>query len=726
MMENPFSQFSSSDANKNFVPSFVQPQPLSIFEGQSEEWGLAEYLAVLRRRGLVIAGIAIAVMTTFVVNMKLNPNQPEYEGNFQLLVEPVSSDNKAVDVVEENNNNNSGTVSGLDYESQIQVLKSPEILGSIINKLHISYQDINYESLISALRITRLGETKIIEVRYSSNDPNKTKLVLDKLAREYLDYSREKRETKLRQGIKFVEKQLPFIQNRVDQIQQELQIFRQKHKFNDPNTAAENIARQMTSLSEQRQNVELQMAQVSANFDILKSQDGTISLLTNSPVYQNLLNQVQQLETQIAIESTRFQEENPTIQALKDKRNSVLSLLNQESQGILDIKFAELRTQLQTLKAQSQEIAKVEQKLDQKRKEITVLSRKYTDLQRKLQISTESLNRFLTTRENLQIQISQTELGWQLLQAPGLPNEPTSTLNIKRSFLMALIVGIALGIGVALLIEKLDKTYHSVNTLKDKVKLPLLGNIPFEKQLQKSQAQIRQSADSLIRVADDFNDNIPGLAVIPDQDYRNYSADFLESLRVLYTNIQLLSTEGQIRSVVISSAMAGDGKSTAAFHLAQIATAMGQRVLLVDADLRRPKIHTLSNLNNKWGLSNLISTNLPVEEVIRELPSMGQLSVITAGPIPPDPTKLLSSAKMKRLMTDLHKTFDFVIYDAPPLVGLADASLIAPYTDGILLVVKMNKTDSGVIQRALDGLKISRMNVLGIVANGQKSDFSGY
>ncbi len=690
MMENHSSQSSNSDANRNFVTSFFPPQPLPILEGQGDEWGFAEYLAVLKRRGLVITGVAIIVMTSCIVNMKINPNKPEYEGNFQLLVEPVNDDNKALDVVADNNN--SGKISGLDYESQIQVLKSPEILENIIKQLHDSYRNINYETLIAGLKITRLGETKIIEVRYQSNDPNKTKLVLNILSREYLDYSREKRQTKLRQGIKFVEKQLPLIQNRVDQIQKELQFFRQKHKFNDPNTEADNIARQINALSEQRQNVDLQMAQVRANFDILKSKDGTISTLTNSPVYQDVSNQVRQLETQIAIESTRLQEENPTIQALKDKRNSLVSLLNQEGKHLLDIKFAGLRTEVQTLEAQSQEIAKVQQNLEQKRKEITILSRKYTDIQRKLQISTESLNRFLTTREKLQIQISQTEIGWQLLQTPNLLNNPASNVNIKRSLLMMLLVSLALGIGVALLIEKLDKTYHSVNTLKAKVKLPLLGNIPFEKQLQRNQTRIRKTEDYRIRATDYFSDNIPGLAVIPDQDYRNYSGNFIEALRVLYTNIQLLSSDRQIRSVVISSAMAGDGKSTVAFHLAQIATAMGQRVLLVDADLRQPKIHILSNLNNKWGLSNLISTNLPVEEVIRELPSMGQLSVITAGPIPPDPTKLLSSQKMKRLMTDLHHTFDFVIYDAPPLVGLADASLIVPHTDGILLVVTRSKT----------------------------------
>jgi succinoglycan biosynthesis transport protein ExoP len=721
MIENSSSQASSSDPSRNFVSPFIQSQSLS--EGQNEEFNFPVFIGIIRRRALVITGVAIVAMVASLVYQKLNQKPLQYESNFQLLVEPVNDDNKVADVVAENN---SGNMRGLDYDSQIQVLKSPEILGSIIQQLHTSYPDINYDSLLQALTINRLGETKIIDVRYTSNDTNKIKVVLDKISQEYLDYSREKRQTKLRQGIKFVEKELPFIQNRVDHIQKELQIFRQKNRFNDPNTEAERISTQITTLSEKRQTVDLQLAQARDNIALLQGEDGKIAALTNAPLYQQLLLQVRQLETQIATESTRLQEENPSIQGLKEKRDSLLPLLNLEAQRVLVIKFAELQTQFQTLEGQSQEMARVQQELEQKRKELPMLARRYTELQRKLQVATESLNRFLNTRETLQIQISQTELGWQLLQAPIQPNNPISSSNIKGGLLGGLAASIAVGIGVALLIEKVDKSYHSVDSLKENVKLPLLGNLPFEKQLQSSQSRIRKSGTPIVRVPNLLTDGIPGSVATQDKDYRKYSPKFLEALRVLYTNIQLLSSDRQIRSVVISSAIAGDGKSTVAFHLAQIATAMGQRVLLVDADLRQPTIHTLSDLNNKWGLSNLITTNLPMGEVIRELPSMNQLSVITAGPIPPDPTKLLSSEKMKRLMTDFHNSFDFVIYDAPPLVGLADASLIAPHTDGILLVVKIDKTESGVIQRALDRLTISRINALGMVANCQKSDFSGY
>ncbi|MEH1819273.1 MAG: polysaccharide biosynthesis tyrosine autokinase [Nostoc sp.] len=721
-MENSSSQSSSFDRSNNPVPPFPQNQLVSWDEEKGDDRSFQEFLSVLQRRALVMAGVTIAMMTIVVISLVVNRKPPEYEGSFQLLVEPVNDDTKAVDVVKDPN---LGT-SNLDYESQIQVLKSPELLRSTLKQLQASYPEISYDSLLAYLKITRLGETKIIQVRYQSRNPKKTQFVLERIAENYLDYSQIRRQTKLRQGLQFVEKQLPYTQNRVDQLQKQLQLFRQKYTFNDPETQVAQISSQTIELVQKRQAIDLQLAETRANLAILKEKNGAAAILNNTPLYQQLITQIRDFDVQIATESTRLQENNPTIQTLKEKRASLLPLFRQETQRLLNVKFAEITTKLQTLEIQSQELTKIEHKLGQRRNQMPVLTRQYTELQRKLQFANDSLNRFLSTRENLQIQISQTELGWQLLQAPTTPDIPISSVTTKRNFILGLVASILSGVGIVLLVEKLDNTYHTVEEIKKKLRQPLLGNIPFEKQVQTKQNRTSNKKIPLASIPNSLSKGVASLAVLPDQEYGDSSSNFSEALRVLYTNIQLLSSDRPIRSIVISSAMPGDGKSTVALHLAQIATAMGQRVLLVDADLRKPTIHHLSNLNNLWGLSNLISTNLPVGEVTRQLPSMSQLSIITAGPIPPDPAKLLSSQKMKQLMTDFHNSFDLVIYDVPPLVGLADASLIAPHTDGLLIVVRIHKTNSSVLKVALDNLKISRLNILGIVGNAQKSTSNSY
>ena len=714
-MGNNFSQASNSDRDRNFHSELPQSESLPWSEGQGDDWSFRDFFGILRRRALIVVGIASLLMPISVIS-SLNQKK-EYESSFRLLVEAVNDDSKALDIIKDNQNT---TKSSLDYESQIQVLKSPQLVRNIIKQLQSTYGDIDYTTFVNSLTIIRLGETKIIEVRYRDQNREKVQIVIKQLANNYLEYSLEKRQTNLRQGIKFVDEQLPSIQQRVDRIQKNLQIFRQKYDFVDPETQKQQINTQVNALSEQRLGIDQQLAQARNNLDSLQGQNGELAALNDAAIYQQLIVQVRQLEAQIAEAETRFQAENPTIQALKANKDNLLFLLRQEAQRSMNVKVATAATQLQSLEVGNQELAKAEQKLEQKRKELPVLTRQYTEMQRGLQVATESLNRFLATRENLQIQIAQTELPWQLIQPPSKPEPPVSS-DAKRSLLMGLLGSLGLGIGVALLIEKLDNTYHTALDLKERIKLPLLGTIPFEKQLQEQNYPIKQKLLG-VGLPNVSNQLITELEVIPQQNYDSYSIKFIEALRVLYTNIQLLSCDRTIRSIIISSAMAGDGKSTVAFNLAQIATTMGLRVLLVDADLRNPKIHKLANLNNSWGLSNLISTNLLLHEVLRQVPSMQQLSVITSGPIPPDPTKLLSSEKMKLLMSELHNSFDLVIYDAPELVGLADASLLIPHTNGILLVVRMDKTDTSVLKRVLDNLKVSRMNILGAIGNAQKSN----
>ncbi len=719
MMENNFSQTSSSGQHPNFDTASSLSEPFPWSEGQGDDWSFRDFLGILRRRSLIVMGIASLMMATSVI--LLVNKKAEYESNFRLLVEAVNDDGNALDIVKDQNQNS--TKSSLDYESQIQVLKSPELVQNVIKRLQNSYPDIDYAKFINSLTITRLGETKIIEVRYRDQNREAVEIITHQIAKEYLKYSLEKRQTKLRQGMSFVDEQLPSIQQRVDRIQKDLQRFRQKYDFIDPESQTQQINDQINALSEQRLAIDQKLAQARDNLASLQQQNGELAALNDAAVYQQLIVQVRQLEAQIGEASSRFQAENPTIQALKDRRDSLLLLLRQEAQRSMNVKAATAATQLQALEVQNRELVKAELELEQKRKQLPVLNRQYTELVRGLQVATESLNRFLATRENLQIQIAQTELPWQLIQPPSKPTTAVSS-DVKRSLLMGLLGSLAVGIGVAVLIEKLDNTYHTAVDLKEKIKLPVLGIIPFEKQHEHGSV-IKQKPEpkaSIVGLSNLLRQGIVDLSASPYQDYSNYSAKFIEALRVLYTNIQFLSSDRPIRSIVISSAIAGDGKSTVAFNLAQVAATMGQRVLLVDADMRQPEIHKLSNLNNQWGLSNLISTNLPLSEVLRPMPAMKHLSVITSGPIPPDPTKLLSSEKMKSLMSEFHNSFDLVIYDAPELVGLADASLLIPHTSGILLVVRMDKTDSSVLKRALDSLKLSRMNVLGVIGNAQKSN----
>jgi polysaccharide biosynthesis transport protein len=684
MIENSSNGISSSDANGKLVfPSPSLPsQPFSLSEGESDDWNLHDFLGVLKRRAFIITGIT-AVLMAVVVNVTLK-QKPEFEGSFQLLVEPISDENTLSTLTPDKERN--VTQTALDYDTQIRVLKSPKLMKGIVNRLQVNHPQIDNDSLTKALNIKRIGETKIIEVSYKSNRRDDVKVVLDEVAESFLKYSREERQSRVRQGAKFVEKERKPLKERVVNLQQSLQRFRQKSGFIDPTVQADQIINQMRLLSDRRVGVNQELAKARANFASLQQEQGKLAVLQDATVYQQLIIQLRQLETQISGELARFNEDSPNIQSLKDKRENLLPLLQKEAERVVGVKYAEVATQIQTLEVQSFELSKAEEQLKQKIEELPKLAGQYNELQRELQGATESLNRFKTTSEILEIQGAQTEIRWELFQPPVKPGAPTSP-NIPRNLIMGFFASSALGVGVALLIEKQDSTYHSMKALKAEISLPLLGIIPLQQRIKKSQ-------------------------------YPYKAGKFVESLRVLHTNIQLLGDDRPIRSLVVSSPVAAEGKSTIAYHLAQIATSMGLRVLLVDADLRRPRIHSLCNLDNERGLSNLISTEMSVEQAIQQLPQMSKLSAIPAGPIPADPTHLLSSSNMKYLMEEFHKVFDLVIYDAPPMVGLADTSLLAPYTDGVVLVTRIHKTKSSSLVQALDSLKIGRMNILGIVVNG--------
>lgn len=721
--QNP-SQVSKANENGKLTIKPILPGPTIPYLEVEEEGSLKDFLAVIKRRALVIIGV-VSVGMAYVTYSTLN-SKTIYQGSFQLLVEPVNSDSSLGQIPLPDS---SIAKSNLDYASQIQVLRSEIIVKDALPKLQSTYPDITYNSLISNLTIKRLGSTKVIEISYKNQDTKKIDLVLKTLSKFYLDYSLDKRKTKLNQGLKFVEEQLPAIRNRVAQLQQKLQIFRQRYDFIDPENQSSAVASQLQNLEGERLGIDQQLATARATYISLSTPEGQKATLNNAPIYSQLISQLRQLESQLSAELVRFQPDSPSIAVLEEKRQNLLPLIEDEQKRHIGLKLAESMSAIQLLEVKSQELARVEQQTRQKFQQLPILAREYTEIQRNLQLANESLNRFLATRENLFIQVAQTELPWELIQAPTRGQLPILP-NIPQNLLMGFFISSSVGVGIGFLLEKLDNTYHDVASLKEKIKLPFLGTLPIDKSVVGYQSSYSNLIASESESRKDTQKT--GLLSIfrrqPANAANNYYGQglFWESLQVLYANIQLLNSDQPIRSLTISSTMPGDGKTTVSFHLAQIAAALGKRVLLVDADLRRAQVHKLSGLNNFLGLSNVLTSNMPVEQVIQQLPDMNLLSVITAGSAPPDPARLLSSDKMKQLMEYFHENFDLVIYDAPPMLGLVDARLLAPQTDGMLLVVRIDKTDKSALMQLQDSLRSSPINVLGVVANGDNQKLTSY
>jgi len=686
---------------------------LTETNASEDEIDFRQLLAMVRRRSLIIAGVAVTIMA-FAVGFTFTQN-PVYAGRFRMLVEPVDNTNRNLSGLETSNDANQQS---LDYETQVQVLLNPELITATIEELETEYPNLTYSSLVDNLTIERLEETKILEVRYQSENPAEVEAVLQQLAEDFLQYSKEERQTNLRQGINFIEDQLPSLRNRVDQLQRDLQVFRQQNNFVEPGTQTAQIAGQAGQLEQQQFALDQALAQARSSFALLQGETGAAAALNSAPVYQQLVGQLRQVETEIATELTRFGDDALAIQVLREQRDNLLPLLRQEAQRVVGGRLAEVATQIQVLEAQRQALAQSRGRVDQRAQESPVLIRRYTDLQRELEVATASLNRFLTTRESLEIEASQTEVPWQIVQAPFRFPNPISP-SIRRNIILGILASTTMGFGIALLVEKLDDVYHSPEELKARTKLPLLGVIPWQRQLEDVENLMIQERKPLamLEKIELESEEMPGQTPLL-QSGSGDATKFVSSLQVLCTKIQLLSPDQPIRSIVVSSASAGDGKSTIALYLAQTAAEMGQRVLLVDADFRQAQLQTRLNLNNPIGLTHLIAQNLPANEGIYQPFQEPGFLLLPVGEIPPNPVKLLSSQRMQQLMRDMTQFFDLIVYDVPAMDGVADASLLAPHTDGIVLVVRLGKTERFALAQTLENLKMSQMPVLGVVANG--------
>jgi succinoglycan biosynthesis transport protein ExoP len=688
------------------------PLPEYLHNSASSEVGEepGQLFDVLLRRIFLIAGVTAA---TTVATWAITWNQPStYESGFQLLIEPV---NRQTQQTREPLTTNEKD--GIDYATQVQVLQSPKLLQPIVTQIKTRYPDISYSEILAKLKVEHLEDTKLIQVTYASLEPERVKFVLEKIADGYLKYSQKERESNLSYGITFVDRQITDTRRRVDSLQRQLQAFRQQNNFIAPESLAGQVSAQIQSLSQQKLDTDKQVAEMQRQYNSLQDREGAMSALAGDAAYQKVLDKLRELESKLAIESTRFQDDNAEIRVIRQQRDSLLPVLRQEAQRVLGNQLAKLGTELSVLATRQQVLNQAEAYWNREVQRVPVLSRVFTDLDRERTVATESLNRLLQTRETLQIESAQKEIPWQLIAPPELPTSPKESR--ERNLALGAIAGLLLGVGAALMSERFDRRLRTVTDLKKLSKLPVLGVVPHETNPlgRGAMPQILQTMQS---------DR-------PRYDLSQYS-QFTESFRSLYTNLCLLNTDHPVRSLVVSSPTAGDGKTTVALYLAQAAAAMGQRVLLVDTDLRSPQIAERLEVPNEQGLTELIARNLNPQDVVQRINALAtagnvdsaaseptNFSVLVGGKIPLDPTRLLSSQKMQRLNDYFKAMYDLVIFDAPPLLNFADSSLLANHTDGMLVVTGLGKTDREDLRQMLDTLQTARISVLGIVANRSSS-----
>ena len=203
----------------------------------------------------------------------------------------------------------------------------------------------------------------------------------------------------------------------------------------------------------------------------------------------------------------------------------------------------------------------------------------------------------------------------------------------------------------------------------------------------------------------------------------NLSSRIAESYRVLRTNIQFASLDKPIKTVLLTSTAPGEGKSTTAANLAIAFAQTGSKVLVLDTDLRRPSLHKVFKISNPLGLVNLLAQNVAIEVALRDV-GVPNLKVITSGPIPPNPAEILGSMRMRELLLTLANSFDIIILDSPPVLAVADSTILSSVVDGVVLVVSAAEVSTDKARKAKAQLEGVKANLLGVVLNGMEHDAS--
>jgi capsular exopolysaccharide synthesis family protein len=683
---------------------------------QDKGFSLGELWNLILRRKFwfgITFGLVMAVMG--ILSLRDWFFYPIYQSTFRLLVSDPLEDKERSGSNELDQLARFNT--SVNTPNLIEVLGSPMILEPIARRLGISERDLNTSVDVSPTR-----DADVINITLRWGNPNQGKILIEALAKEYLDYSLRQRQEKLKQGLKFLDEQAPGLQQRVSELQQQLAVFRRANTMLSPDEQSRqleldrgSLARELRSLKQtEAQLLGMKMLVESGQLvspfiegaaPIIESVDQARNNIANNiqGAFTPLLNELVNIEGQLATAQSTFKTDSPLVQSLIARRNRIRPLLQKREQDAITSSLQVNLSQQVKVGEQIQDLGKVFNKNP-------ALIKQYEALQQRLEIARENLGSYLESREQFRLEVAQRTAPWQMLSPPSFEVFPVEP-DLKRNLLLSLFLASAAGVGVAFLRDRADYVFHSQSEVESQLSLPVLATIPY---LPFSTEETIQQC-----VKDLGSEGVNELDSERVNDLLDSEQRFAlrESLRNFYQSLKVLRAGKSLRMIAITSSVASEGKSTTTALLGGSLANLGMKVLLIDGDLRRPRLHRQFGLDNSLGFSELFGEQPPSVDDIYQW-TTPNLAVLTSGPMVPDPARLLSSTRCADVINEIKKTpFDLVIFDTPPALELVDALLITEHLDGLIMLVSIGKVRRDLPIQLIRKINSLEIDMLGLVCN---------